>query len=83
MDSDWKMTGSPMTKPIQLIGAGLVALVVACVVVVMVFKEEREYLCNVTYSKKNTVEFFGLTLKEEIVDGGVSKWVKSVLPEPI
>lgn len=68
---------------IQLVGAGLVALVVACVVVVMVFKEEHIYTCNNTNAERVTLEFKGVVLSEKIYEHEESEWVRSVHPKPL
>ena len=51
---------------IQLIGAGIIVSLIACVVVVLVFKEEVDYVCNTTCAERQTTEIFGLVLSQEI-----------------
>ena len=74
----------PMKKTtLQLTGAGIIALVVACVVVVMVFKEKHLYHCDNTCAARLTVEVFGLILSEDIIESPISGWVRSIHGGPL
>jgi len=68
---------------LQLVGAGLVAVLVACVVVVLMFKKERSYICNNTFADRQTIDIFGLVISDVAEENDVSRWVRSVYSQPL